>query len=131
MKVFFHELMAIMPRSKKPGDTPLTAPVRTPPPPAAVEEEEEEEEVPASVQLGKTQRAGMGPAAPASTRRDQQQHGGHQNERQGVGREGGGVQSTSSQIIGIFVSGGGGRERQSASPAAPLFCSRKKFHVLG
>lgn len=60
MNVFFHELMAIMPRSWKPGDNPPTTPLRNPPPPSV------EEDAAASVQLGKTHRAGIGPAAPAS-----------------------------------------------------------------
>lgn len=60
MKVFFHELMAIMPISWKPGDTPEIAPFLLPPPAVAVPEVDAAE----SVQLGRTQRAGIGPAAP-------------------------------------------------------------------
>ena len=60
MKVFFHELIAIMPISWKPGDTLEPPPLRLPPPVAAAPEVEAAE----SVQLGRTQRAGIGPAAP-------------------------------------------------------------------
>lgn len=65
MKVFFHELMAIMPRSWKPGDNPLTAtaPPRAPPPNPPPGPRDDDDGT-ASVQLGKTQSAGMGPAAP-------------------------------------------------------------------
>lgn len=85
MKVFFHELMAIIPMSWKPGDTPEITPFLLPPPVAAAPEVE----AAVSLQLGRTQRAGIGPAAPG--RRSELRWGG--------GWGGGGYRVASSGLI--------------------------------